>query len=505
MPRVADEFNPFTVLVPSTSQVVDAGVANPDGGASPNLPGLYEETLPTSITSVTDTAPTRVIKFVDPDRARNEVWSVAWEGLLPGTARSLGQQLPNGYFTDSGGAWCAHGVKKGDKLVYSGCSQDGDCDWRLQCVRDPGAPADVLNGMCLLIGGNTYTVDYWSSVCGPLLRAQRKYRITSAKVNQPLPVGVGPTPPLPTSWLKLAEIYEPEYEQQTHECKMDSDCMDVTVAPATGVAGQLATRCLQDFDGVNRCLLGCDPAKGDDSGAPMPRCGSDFQCHKSTQGDLRCMRAPLDDKLLSACLLELQNYEIHAGNSFTVAGVNSGFGVDEQPDATGECTVPDQSTDFVRLRQARIPLKPADTCTLASPLDSINTRVPDPTTKQLVQANVCLVPPAMGQLSPSQIIHFENGVFNIAVTIPVDANGNVIVPPDGTAIGFSLTGGGGVLSAPLGVDIQAEDPSYVVVGPDQQTVYIVDSGKTNVASGLRGQLLRLFTPTQTVDHLFRIR
>ena len=47
--------------------VVDAGVAVRDAGASPSLPGLYQEQLPTAITSTFDTAPTRVIKFVDPD------------------------------------------------------------------------------------------------------------------------------------------------------------------------------------------------------------------------------------------------------------------------------------------------------------------------------------------------------------------------------------------------------------------------------------------------------
>jgi hypothetical protein len=523
MARIADEFNPFAVVVPSTSTVADAGAPGVDAGASPNLPGLFEEQLPTSLIQTIDTAPTRVITFVDPDRVLNELWSLAWEGLIPGTSRELGQWLPSGYFTDSGGAWCLHGVKAGDKLFYTGCSQDADCDYTQQCVHDPAAPPDVVNGLCLTTNMSdpkqpNLTVDHWSNVCGPLLRAQRKYRIVSARVQQPLPSGLAPPPPgtqpsppndmgsssQATDFLKLAEIYEPEYRaQQTHKCTLDSDCSDVTIAPAGGVQGNLATRCLADYDFAQTqqkwCLLGCDTAQGDDG-----RCGGDFECARSTQGDLRCMRAPLDDKLFRQCFPELQNYEIHTGESFVVAGVSSGFAVDLSPDANGECQVPPQMNEFVRLRQARVPLQPADTCALNSPLDSINT-LPVVPVGSRPMTNVCLVPPAPGQLTQPQTIHFENGLFNIAVTIPKDSNGNVIVPPDGTSVGFNIIGGGSLLAAPLGIDVQAEDPSYLVVGPDHQTVYIVDSGKQPTAAGLRGQLLRLFTPTQSVDHLFRIR
>jgi hypothetical protein len=527
MARIADEFNPFGVSVPSTS-AVDAGVAQVDGGASPNLPGLYQEALPTSLIGSIDTAPTRVIRFVDPDRAKTELWSASWEGLVPGTQRTLGQWLPGGYLTDNGGAWCAKGVEAGDKLIYSGCIQDGDCDYAItptgasgdlgvagSCVHDPAAPSDVLNGLCLPIDNIKYTVDYWSQRCGPLLRAQRKYHIVSARQQQPLPSGVPAPPPpgtqpgggaatLPTDWLKLAEIYEPEHPDETKTCMSDADCINVTVAPASGAEGGLATRCLADFDGVNRCLLGCVP-NVDDTGSPTPRCGSDFECARSTLGDLRCLRAPLDDQLFAECFPELQSYEIHAGESFLVQGVTSGFVIDEQPNAVGECTVPPLTNEFARLHQSRIPLDPPSMCTFlptpgettTTPLDSIDHRT--------LHDNVCQVTPQPGMITPSRIIHWENGIFNIAMVIPVDADGNVIVPPDGTSVSWDLVGGGTFLAAPIGVDVQAADLRYSVVGPDGQTVYIVDQGKSNTAAGLRGQLLRLFTPTQTTDHLFVIR
>jgi hypothetical protein len=531
MARVSDEFNAFSVSVPSTSVVADAGVPNSDAGASPNLPGLYQEPLPKSVIQLTDTAPTRAVRFVDPDRAHTEIWSLAWEGLLPGTARTLGQWMRGGYLQDSGGAWCSHGVLKHDKLIYTGCTQDGDCDYTQQCVRDPSAPSDVLNGLCLETNTSNVkhpnpklTVDYWSQQCGLLLKAQRKYRILSAKVNVPLPgampvqTDMGPIQPQTTSLLQLAEIYEPEYTQQTRECNSDDDCSLVTVAPASGPSGGLPTRCLPDWDGQKRCLVRCED--GDDPNSTTPRCGPDFECARSgTYGDKRCMRAPLDDKLFATCFPELQSYEIVAGDVFTVTGLASGFNFNEAPDATGECqktsSTDKNTSEYVRLRQSRVPLQPPDACVQllssgekppASPLDSIDS--------SKLNTNVCYMPQAMDQLSTQQIVHFENGVFNIAVTIPTVTSTFdplkppaplVVVPPDGTVVGLNITGGGAPLAAPLGVDVQAEDPTFAVVGPDQQTVYIVDGGKTAVASGLRGQLLRLYTPTQTVDHLFVIR
>jgi len=46
---------------------------------------------------------------------------------------------------------------------------------------------------------------------------------------------------------------------------------------------------------------------------------------------------------------------------------------------------------------------------------------------------------------------------------------------------------------------------YAVVAPDRQTVYVIDEGKSNAATGLRGQLLRLYSSSQQVDTLFRVR
>jgi hypothetical protein len=79
------------------------------------------------------------------------------------------------------------------------------------------------------------------------------------------------------------------------------------------------------------------------------------------------------------------------------------------------------------------------------------------------------------------------------------------VPPDNTSISIGVTGGGSSLQSLLGVDVQAQQPRYVSVAPDGQTVYIVDEGKSPFATGLRGQLLRLFSASQSVDTTFIVR
>jgi len=53
--------------------------------------------------------------------------------------------------------------------------------------------------------------------------------------------------------------------------------------------------------------------------------------------------------------------------------------------------------------------------------------------------------------------------------------------------------------------VQAQQPRYVTVAPDHQTLYVVDEGKSPVATGLRGQLLRLFSNSQAVDTTFVVR
>jgi hypothetical protein len=267
-PRLQDpRATPFTVTVNGTPQTespgldggvvvagpLDAGVVAPST-ESAVLPSLAIEGGPLA------DGTSRYLQFFDPDRVRNETWSVGWEAVLPGTARTLGRPSVDGQgvfiLDDAGGAFCTRGVLAGDKLELTGCNSDSDCDFQQQCVRDPAAPVDIITGLCL----DRANVDAQQRACGPLLRALRAYRITSAKQ------GISPSSGESTDRLVLGEIYEPEQPVDTRECdpvtEGENACSGITILDAGGTVA-LPTRCLIDFDGKHRCLRDC----GDELGA----------------------------------------------------------------------------------------------------------------------------------------------------------------------------------------------------------------------------------------------
>jgi hypothetical protein len=369
-------------------------------------------------------------------------------------------------------------------------------------------------------------------ICKNLLRAPRRYRILSARqgavVDPTLDAsGVSDT-------LALGEVYEPEHPVETHACTVKADCKDVNVLNAAGDAA-LPTDCLTDSDGAKRCLLPC----ADDQG-----CGHDFQCLTSRFGDKRCVLAPLDETLFRSCMPELQTYEVHAGEAFIAVGSLTGMFSDLQADPlTRECEIPPQSSEIARLQQSRIPVQPTTLCPPAldrDPLAPLPPDVIDPVSG--VATNVCqLTGAALASFADAadptiHYIHYENPFFSfllrvragpltLMTTINSDMgsadDGGVdlagvdmaspammstqTVPPDLLTLSFSVIGSGFPLSAPLAVDVQAQQPRYAAVAPDRQTVFIVDEGKQTVDVGLRGQLLKLSSEAVAVDRSFQVR
>jgi hypothetical protein len=72
-------------------------------------------------------------------------------------------------------------------------------------------------------------------------------------------------------------------------------------------------------------------------------------------------------------------------------------------------------------------------------------------------------------------------------------------------ISFVVVGGFRVFAAALGTDVMAQMPRSSQVAPDRHTVYVVDEGKQTTASGLRGQVIRFFTQTQSSDKDFPVK
>jgi hypothetical protein len=480
--RVADETNPVNVTVSGVAQVDPA-----------RLPGIFKAARTDVPPGAQCPSATQAAGFLHYDRARPETWTAAWEGALPNTARATGRPLPGGSFVDTGGLFCSRGVLKGDKLVLRGCESDDDCDFAQVCARDPGAPIEVANGLCLDRDEDLRKLE--TEACGPLLRAVKRYRITRARQ--------APFGGLTEDTLDLAEIYQPEHPTDTRVCMAGDDCMDVTI-PVTiaGETRQLPTTCLPDWDGQERCLRACDPA------ATTPQCSVGFICHPSSFGDPRCLRAPLDPRYFRTvgrdgvgCLRELQRYEIRSGDAFLVSGSSSGLLVEVQPDpVTGECGPPLVSSPYARMNQSRLPLDPAVECGLANEgaPGFIGSIVPpgDPS------KNFCRQDFTSGEAK--RYLHFENPFLAFTLVIPGVGN-RFATPPENTELELRVLGTAFPLSVALAADIQAQSPRAGIAAPDGQTVFIVDEGKQTQATGLRGQLLRLSTSAVAVDRAFLVR
>jgi hypothetical protein len=548
-PRLQDQTNPTTVTVGG----VAPPAAAPDGGA-PALPSLVN----------VDAAQggIRYLEFFDPGRARNETWTVSWEGLLPGTTRSLGRPRA-GQLTDPGGAWCTRGVRRGDKLYLNGCNSDSDCDFAQSCVRDPGAPVDVTSGLCLDRGQEKPQ----AATCGPLLRALRRYRITSAEQGVTVD---GVT----TDRLALAEIYEPEYAPETHACASDADCngsnpaLGAVTVPGTdssGIAVDLPTRCLTDFDGVARCLRPCGPElavdhSGSGAGTVTPGRTNPSESPETTAVVVHITASgptgtssfefsvdggafAAGGPTVAAFAVPNRNLTLRfagdftAGDSYRVTSTHNG----DRCGTDFECATS-------RLGDSRCLRAPLDDALFAACLKELQPyelhagdgflvsgsltgvlieEEPDPATGECVvppvsseyvrlhQSRIPLVaaacPPSLtdplGALDPSQPnvcalpsgLHFENPFFSFVLGL---SSG---VPADQTALSFVLVGGGSPLSLGLGTDVQAQQPRAAVTAPDRDNVFVVDEGKQTSATGLRGQLLKLTTSVQSVDRRFQVR
>jgi hypothetical protein len=407
--------------------------------------------------------------------------------MVPGDTQQPPAQPP--MLIDNGAAFCTRGVQRGDQLVLDGCTKDTDCDFAQACVRDPGAPTDVPNGMCL---DRDPTLQADEKVaCSPLLRSLRTYGITSARQGAALSTGEV------TDVLELEELAEEPDELDPVDCMISGAACPALPSTSKDSSGQpieLATTCAPMPDGSHRCVRTCDPnAK---SGSPDRLCGGDFVCAESEMGGNRCLLGPLTPKLFqpksqggSGCVRELQNYEVH-GQAFVVSGSVSGFLSDLEPDpTTRECVVPPISSPYVRLHQPRIPVALSQLTPCPSGVDIFSSMSGVPA--------ACL----FSDGPKGREIHFENPYFAIGVVVPAAQ----LVPPMKTVLSFNVIGGGAPLSVPLIIDAQAQQPMAVVTAPDRATVYIVDEGKSSVATGLRGQLFRLFSASQSLDHLFVIR
>jgi hypothetical protein len=125
---------------------------------------------------------TNWLDFPDPSTIISRSWDVIWEGALPYATRGSGlvqSAVPGvsaGQIDDTGADFCASGTQTGDVLMFSGCTQNADCqpDDQFTCQ----VPVSGARGVCLPISSAS-SADIVNR-CGRYLGSRMRYEIAQA-------------------------------------------------------------------------------------------------------------------------------------------------------------------------------------------------------------------------------------------------------------------------------------------------------------------------------------
>jgi len=254
------------------------------------------------------------LDFPDPDTIISRSWTVTWEGALPQATRASGivESPPPGAtawtLRDTGADFCASGAQAGDVLMFSGCTQNSDCqpDDQFSCqVAVSGA-----RGICLPI--DTTASAKLVESCGRFMGSRMRYEITQA------------TATTLTLQVKLDEVPKTGLNPCTKatevaDCRPDVDHGKLaSTSPDGGVshgfecvqvrAPELEPpRCVKRCSFDSDCRAGhvCEPVPGTLPGAAAP--GTGF-----------CVEAPPIDP---GCFpQQMTSYSVRAGHAFMVYG-----------------------------------------------------------------------------------------------------------------------------------------------------------------------------------------
>jgi hypothetical protein len=244
--------------------------------------------------------------YPDPDTIISWAWDVVWEGVLSGTARGSGlvsQSDPAdgqsaGGLSDAGADFCASSVQAGDVLMFTGCTQNSDCqpDDQFSCqVSVSGA-----RGMCLPIDSATSTRLIES--CALFMGSRMRYEVAQAT----------------TTSLRLRLKLDEVPKTTLNPCKQDADCRPdvdhgslVTGNPDGG--GKRAFECLEVRAHEPRCVQACK----DHSDCRAGHVCESVPWVDPAVGKL-CVEAPPIDK---ECFPQpMTSYSVRAGHGFVVYG-----------------------------------------------------------------------------------------------------------------------------------------------------------------------------------------
>ena len=247
--------------------------------------------------------------YPDPDTIISWAWDVVWEGVLSGTARGSGlvsQSDPAdgqsaGGLSDAGADFCASTVQAGDVLMFTGCTQNSDCqpDDQFSCqVSVSGA-----RGMCLPIDSATSAklIDN----CARFMGSRMRYEVAQATTTSLM------------LRLKLDEVPRTTLnpctrETQEKDCRPDVDHDSLVTGNPDG-GGKRVFECLEVRAHEPRCVRTCK----DDTDCRAGHVCETVPWVDASVGKL-CVEAPPIDK---ECFPQpMTSYSVRAGHGFVVYG-----------------------------------------------------------------------------------------------------------------------------------------------------------------------------------------
>ncbi|MBN2576880.1 MAG: hypothetical protein JXP73_20115 [Deltaproteobacteria bacterium] len=245
--------------------------------------------------------------FPDPDNVVSRRWDIVWEGVLPLTTRGSGVVESAaagevaGRLFDAGADFCRSGVRIGDILMFSGCTQNSECqpDDEFTCqVTVSGA-----RGMCLpkQASSSTGIVDQ----CVRFMGSRMRYEVAQAMTDSL------------ALRLKLDEVPKTTLNPctQDSDCRPDVDHGKLSSGNPDG-GGRQPFACLEVRPQERRCVQRCHPENGDSDCRAghvcelvpwvLPEVGP--LCVEAPPIDARCFPQPMTA------------YSVRAGHAFMVYG-----------------------------------------------------------------------------------------------------------------------------------------------------------------------------------------
>lgn len=433
----------------------------------------------------------------DPSYVVSRVWGVTWEGALPGATRSSGlvssQGGLAGVLSDRGADFCASGVQPGDVIMFSGCTQDSDCQPDDQFICQPTVSGG--QSMCLPRDTTARTKLIEKPTCTRFLGSRMRYEIadaTSTKMNLRL---------------KLDEVPKTSLNpcQTNNDCRPDVD--HGKLAGETPDSGKTrAFECLEihpaDHRCVERCVEDTDCRAGHVCEDVAGTLSTDKLCVEAPPLDPACFQAPMT-----------ASYSVRAGHAFVVAGNAMPSISPFKRTATGTCGEnPLGDASLV----TRIPLsapKCPDEFLAPAANPAPDPKQPWPWVQNLAAqpgANPCLYTgdyrdgssaAASSTGTPRIRAFFQNPQIRFVLSNLEKYAGDLL------AIRFELQNGFEPLTPNvLTYDVLLTMQSRIITGPthtpesplQQRTgsstfpyLYVVDQGRTALTSGSQGQVVRL--------------